>query len=70
MVPLLSTSPDATGGRGAVERVEYLIERCRVAYEFGGGAIRRPALRIAGFEHYLLRPIAPRDLSDLMETPS
>jgi hypothetical protein len=37
MVPLLSTPPDAPGGRGAVERVEYLIDRFRVAYEFGGG---------------------------------
>jgi CheY-like chemotaxis protein len=30
----------------------------------------REEARVAGFERYLLRPIAPHDLSDLMETPS
>jgi len=28
---------DGTGGRGAVERADYLIDRFRVKYEFGGG---------------------------------
>jgi len=28
---------DKTGRRGAVERADYLIDRFRVAYEFGGG---------------------------------
>jgi hypothetical protein len=37
MVPLHNTPPDATGARGAVEHVDYLIDRFRVAYEFGGG---------------------------------
>jgi CheY-like chemotaxis protein len=30
----------------------------------------REQARVAGFERYLLRPIAPHDLSDLMETSS
>lgn len=34
---LLSTRPKPTGRRGAVERVDYLIDRFRVGYQFGGG---------------------------------
>ena len=30
----------------------------------------REQARVAGFERYLVRPIAPHDLSDLMEAPS
>jgi CheY-like chemotaxis protein len=30
----------------------------------------REQARVAGFERYLVRPIAPADLADLMETPS
>jgi hypothetical protein len=31
------TSPDSTGRRGTVDRGDYLIDRFRVRYEFGGG---------------------------------
>lgn len=31
------SSPDGTGRRGTVDHSDYLIDRFRVAYEFGGG---------------------------------
>ena len=34
---LLKAPPDGTGRRGTVERADYLIDRFRVRYEFGGG---------------------------------
>jgi len=34
---LLSAPHDPTGRRGAVERADYLIDRWRVGYQFGGG---------------------------------
>ena len=34
---LLSAPQDPTGRRGAVERADYLIDRFRVGYQFGGG---------------------------------
>lgn len=34
---LLKGPPDSTGRRGTVERADYLIDRFRVRYEFGGG---------------------------------
>ncbi len=34
---LLKAPADGTGRRGAVERADYLIDRFRVRYEFGGG---------------------------------
>jgi hypothetical protein len=34
---LLSTRLEETGRRGALERQDYLIDRFRVGYEFGGG---------------------------------
>jgi hypothetical protein len=34
---LLSTPLEATGRRGAVEYADYLIDRFRVGYQFGGG---------------------------------
>ena len=33
----MEKSVDKTGRRGVVERADYLIDRFRVAYEFGGG---------------------------------
>ncbi len=33
----MSSSADGAGRRGAVERSEYLIDRFRVRYAFGGG---------------------------------
>jgi hypothetical protein len=34
---MLTSPPDRTGRRGAIERADYLIDRFRVRYEFGGG---------------------------------
>lgn len=34
---LLNAPHDPTGRRGAVERADYLIDRFRVGYQFGGG---------------------------------
>lgn len=33
----LHSAPDGTGRRGIVDRDDYLIDRFRVRYEFGGG---------------------------------
>lgn len=35
--PMRTLPLDGTGARGAVERSDYLIDRFRVKYEFGGG---------------------------------
>ena len=35
--PGLTASPDGTGKRGTIERSDYLIDRFRVRYAFGGG---------------------------------
>jgi hypothetical protein len=37
MIRLQTSSSDGTGARGAIERSDYLIDRFRVKYEFGGG---------------------------------
>lgn len=37
MKPLLTAPHEETGRRGALEHKDYLIDRFRVAYEFGGG---------------------------------
>lgn len=37
MVLLSALLQDPTGRRGAVEHVDYLIDRFRVGYQFGGG---------------------------------
>jgi hypothetical protein len=34
---MLSTAPGTAGRRGVIQRVDYLIDRFRVAYQFGGG---------------------------------
>jgi hypothetical protein len=37
VVLLLNTPLEQTGRRGVVERTDYLIDRFRVGYRFGGG---------------------------------